>query len=249
MNAFLAWLGGKSRLVSTIVPLIPEHTTYAEPFAGAAWVLFGKEESKNEIINDINRDLINLYRVIQNHLEEFLRYFKWALVSRDEFERLHKMHAESMTDIQRAARFYYMQRTGFGGKGETFGVSSAKRPSLNLMRIEEALSEAHIRLARVWIERLPFQKFIERYDRPVTFFYCDPPYHGHEQDYGPTFSFSDFKTLAETLSQIQGKFLLSINDTPAMREVFSEFQIDEVSTSWEMRKANKKVVELLIRNY
>ena len=65
----LAWVGGKSKLTSTIIPLIPKHSCYVEVFAGAAWVLFRKDSSKVEVINDINGDLITLYRVIQNHLE------------------------------------------------------------------------------------------------------------------------------------------------------------------------------------
>jgi DNA adenine methylase len=103
----LAWVGGKSKLTSTIIPLIPAHQCYVEVFAGAAWVLFRKEPSKVEVINDINGDLITLYRVIQNHLEEFVRYFKWSLVSREEFDRLQRVDESTLTDIQRAARFYY----------------------------------------------------------------------------------------------------------------------------------------------
>lgn len=121
----LAWVGGKSKLTSTIIPLIPKHSCYVEVFAGAAWVLFRKEPSKVEVINDINGDLITLYRVIQNHLEEFVRYFKWALVSRDEWDRLQLVDESTLTDIQRAARFYYLVKNAFGAKivGQCYGVA------------------------------------------------------------------------------------------------------------------------------
>lgn len=109
MNSFLSYLGGKSRLVSTVVPMIPKHHTYIEPFCGAGWVFFGKEPSRVEVLNDINRDLVTLFRVVQNHLEEFVRYFKWVLVSRDEFERLKDVDPDTLTDIQRSARFFYLQ--------------------------------------------------------------------------------------------------------------------------------------------
>ena len=97
------WMGGKSRLSKRIVSMLPEHTCYCEPFAGAAWVLFRKPESKVEVINDINREIVTFYRVIQHHLEEFVRYFKWVLVARDEFERLKKVSPDTLTDIKRAA--------------------------------------------------------------------------------------------------------------------------------------------------
>ena len=112
----LAWVGGKSKLTSTIIPLIPKHSCYVEVFAGAAWVLFRKEPSKVEVINDINGDLITLYRVIQNHLEEFIRYFKWSLISREEFARLQRVDESTLTDIQRAARFHYLVKNAFGAK-------------------------------------------------------------------------------------------------------------------------------------
>lgn len=110
------WIGGKSRLCKTIISIIPEHTCYVEPFCGAGWVFWKKPESKVEVLNDVNKDLITLYRVVQNHLEEFVRYFKWSLISRNEFSRLKTLPPDCLTDIQRSARFYYLQKNAFGGK-------------------------------------------------------------------------------------------------------------------------------------
>jgi hypothetical protein len=117
------WLGGKSRLAARIIERMPEHKCYVEPFAGAAWVLFRKQESTVEVLNDINKEIITLYRCLQWHLEEFLRYFKWVLVSRDEFERLKRAVPDTLTDIQRAARFFYLQQSCYGGRvnNPTFG--------------------------------------------------------------------------------------------------------------------------------
>lgn len=127
------WIGGKSQLAKRIIESIPTHTCYCEVFAGAAWVLFRKPESSVEIINDRSSDVINLYRVIQHHLEEFVRQFKWQLISREEWDRLKSVPPESLTDIQRAAQFYYLQRLSFGGKvaGRTYGTATTHKPRLN----------------------------------------------------------------------------------------------------------------------
>ena len=157
---------------------MPVHQTYCEVFAGAAWVLFKKPESKVEIINDINSDLTNLYRCVKFHLAELVAQFRWMLVSRDEFDRFLKTPADTLTDIQRAARFYYIQKMSFGGKvaNQTFGTATTAAPRLNLLRIEEELSAAHLRLSRTYIEHLAWDECIRRYDRPHTLFYLDPPY-------------------------------------------------------------------------
>lgn len=253
-RSFLSWIGGKSRLAKQIIPLIPNHQCYCEVFAGAAWVLFKKEQSEAEILNDINKDLITLYRVVKHHLEEFIRTFRWALVAREEFARLVGENPESLTDIQRAARFYYLAKTAHGSRVEkpTFGVSTTGGPRLNLLRIEEDLSSAHLRLARVVVENQPYGAFIERYDRAHTFFYLDPPYFGCEEYYGKgIFSRDDFKRLADQLSGIDGKCMVSINDTPETREIFGGFHVTEVDTRYSVGSAKRgdAVRELLFTNY
>jgi DNA adenine methylase len=234
--------------------LIPKHTCYCEVFAGAAWLLFRKEESQVEILNDINSDLITLYRVVKNHLEEFIRYLKWLLVSREEFARFRETVPETLTDIQRAVRFYYLLRNGYGARlvNPAFSIGPTSPPRLNLLRIEEELSMVHLRLARVYIENLSYDKLIPRFDRPETFFYIDPPYHGHETDYGKgIFTPSDFQVLSSLLSHVAGKWIMSINDTKEIRKLFSSFHIIEAPTTYLAGGADhkKKVTELLIMNY
>ena len=247
------WMGGKWQLSRSIVPLIPEHIGYAEPFAGAAWVLFRKEPSESEILNDLNRNVVTLYRVVQHHLEEFIRYFRWMLISRDEFERLLLVEPSTLTDIQRAARFYYVQKLSFGGRvtKPALITSSLRPPRLNLLRIEEELSAVHLRLSRAFIECLPYQDFITHYDRPTTFFYLDPPYWGREDYYGKNlFSRNDFGLLAEQLSHLQGRFILSLNDVPEVRELFNGFEIRAVQCTYSLpNTGTKRANELLIANF
>ena len=207
MNSPIAYIGGKSRLAKTIIEMMPEHQTYVEPFAGAAWVLFKKGPSKSEVINDLDSSLVAFFRVLKYHLEEFMKEFKFLLISREEWQGfLKELETGGLTDIQRAARFYYVQRLCFGGqvRSRSFGVSLTKPPGLNLLRMEESLSAVHLRLARVLIEHLPYEDVIRRYDRPNTFFYIDPPYFKLPY-YNYNLKNGDFEKLAGLLKAGIGK--------------------------------------------
>lgn len=253
MKSFLSYIGGKSLLADRIVSKIPPHVCYCEVFAGAGWLLFAKEESRVEILNDINADLVTLYRVVKHHLEEFIRYLKWILVARDEFDRFKSENPEALTDIQRAVRFYFLLKSGFSSRvrNPTFGISAMRRSNLNLMRIEEELSAVHLRLSRVYIENKDYEDVIACFDKPETFFYLDPPYYGYENYYGDgIFSRDDFKKLANILAGIKGKFILSINDLPEIRKTFVDFRIAKERTRYTIDyTTHKAVTELLISNF
>lgn len=228
----IPWLGGKRRLADRLLPLFPPHRCYCEVFAGGAALYFLKPPSEVEVINDINGDVVNLYRVVQNHLEEFVRQFKWALSSRELFRWLQDTPPETLTDVQRAARFYYLQHNCFGGKvsGQTWGTATTA-PPVNLLRIEEQLSAAHLRLASTYIERRPWQQVIKAYDRPHTLFYMDPPYWQTE-GYGVEFGFEQYELLAELLATLKGKAIISLNDHPDIRQVFSAFPMERLEIDY-----------------
>lgn len=252
MNSPFAYIGGKSQLSKTIISMIPHHKAYCEVFAGAAWIFFRKDMSKYEVINDLDSDLITFYRVLQNHLEEFLKQFKWILSSREWFEDWKRQQkAGGLTDIQRAARYYYLQRMCFGGRvrNRTFGTAPLRRPRINLLRIEEELSEVHLRLTNVTIENLPWQDFIGRYDKAETFFYLDPPYY--KLPYCEhNLELKDFKAMARVLSGIQSKFILSLNDHPDIRKTFKSFKLKPVELKYSVAVGKrKKAKELIITNY
>lgn len=236
----IPWIGGKRRLAKHILPLYPEHTCYVEPFAGGAALLFAKEQSDVEVLNDINGELVNLYRVVKNHLEEFVRQFKYALTSREIYRWLQITPAETLTDIQRAARFFYLQKNGFGGKvdGQTFGTATTHPPRFNLLRLEEDLSQAHLRLTRVYIENLPWADCITKYDRPHTLFYCDPPYWGTE-GYGVDFGLEQYDKIAQMMRQIRGKMIVSVNDIPEMRKAFKGLKMKRIEITYTVGGANR----------
>ncbi|CRG48968.1 D12 class N6 adenine-specific DNA methyltransferase [Yersinia wautersii] len=224
----IPWVGGKRRLAKHILPLFPAHTCYIEPFCGGAALYFLKETSKVEVINDVNGELINLYRVIKNHLEEFVRQFKWALTSRQVFE----------------------WTKAFGGKvdGQTFGTSTTRPTGLNLLRLEETLSAAHLRLSRTMIEHMGWADCVEKYDRPHSLFYLDPPYW-QTCGYGVEFGLDQYTQMAQLARSIKGSMIISVNDIPEMRDVFKGLHMDTVSLKYSLGDNKKQANELIIRNF
>lgn len=249
----IPWIGGKRRLVQHLLPLFPAHRCYVEPFAGGGALFFAKEATGAEVLNDINGDLVNLYRIVQLHFEEFVKQFKWMLVSRESWARLNGTPANTLTDIQRAVRFYYVHKLGFGAKvaGRTFGTVTKGPPRLNLLRIEEDLSAAHLRLTSAVIENLEWSACVDRYDREHTFCFMDPPYWETE-GYGVPFGLEQYTLLADKMRSMKGKSLLTVNDVEPMRKVFKGFQTKRVSITYSVGRDQKARVprgELIVMNW
>lgn len=254
-HSFSGWLGGKSRLSRTIVEMMPEHKTYVEVFGGAGWVLFKKTPSRAEVINDVNDDLVNLYRILKFHFDAFLAEFEHQLFSRTIFNEMRK-NERGLTDIQRAANFYYLLRSAFSCQLDgSFSYSRDRKTSLKLGdELREHLSSIHDRLQNVVIENASYDYVIKRMDAPETLFYLDPPYWDCENDYGEgIWSKQDFYNLKEQLDNIQGKFILSLNDTLEVRELFKDYKFEQKKIRWSV---NNKAAhedhngnELIITNF
>ena len=249
--------GGKRNLSRRLCALIDadQHRTYVEPFVGMGGVFLRRtRRAAAEVINDISGDVANLYRVLQEHYPYFIDHLRWRVTSRAEFQRLLALPPERLTDLQRAARFLYLQRLSFGGRvdGRTFGVDRRTPGRFDVTKLEPMLADLHERLAGVVVEQLAYGELIRRYDGPDVLFYLDPPYVGGEKDYGPgVFDRGDFERLAEQLAVIAGRFVLSINDTAVSRAAFGSFSIEEVETTWTLGTAaagaGKRVTELIVR--
>lgn len=228
----IPWIGGKRRLADTLLGRFPAHSCYVELFAGGAALFFMRPPAEVEVINDVNGDLVNLYRVVKNHLEEFVRQFKWALSSRQVFEWTKGTPPETLTDIQRAARFFYLQQQAFGGRvdGQSWGTATTA-PPINLLRIEENLSAAHLRLAGAYIEHQSWEQCMDRYDRPHTLFYADPPYWQTE-GYGVAFPWEQYERLAARMRTLKGKAIVSLNDHPDIRRAFAGFDMETLTIDY-----------------
>jgi DNA adenine methylase len=247
----LPYIGGKNRLATKIISMLPEHTTYVEAFAGGAQVLFHKPPSNVEVLNDLDFDIVNFFRVCQWHYEELIRYLRFCLASRT----LHGLHVKSdpstLTDIQRAGRFFYLQKNSFGGLivKPKFHYGITQRSNYNPARIPEIIEQAHQRLQRVQIESLPYEQILKKSDRPTTVFYLDPPYWERKL-YKFNFSETDFQNLEGLVQRLHGKFILSLDDRPEVRQLFQHFRLQTVDLAYSAKRdATVRHRELLITNY
>ena len=246
------YVGGKRALAKQLVERISAHphTLYAEPFVGMGGVFLRRNwRPRAEVINDISGDVVTLFRILQRHYQSFLDELKWRLASRAEFDRLMAVDPDTLTDLERAARFLYLQRQGFGGKviGRTFGVDYQRGARFDLTKLVPMLEEVHDRLSGVIIERLTWQEFIAHYDRPGTLFYLDPPYFGTEHYYGHgVFSTADYEALRGALAASESSWIMSINDHPEIRRIFAGCEMQEVGLHYGVGGGATAARELII---
>jgi DNA adenine methylase len=250
MTGPLSYIGGKNRLARHLISLFPEHVTYCEAFAGGAQVFFHKEPSAVEVLNDLDGEIVNFFRVCQWHYEELIRYLKFCVMSRKLYGQLLATDPRFLTDVQRAGRFFYLQKNCYGGlvlkQNYHYGVT--KRPNYTVDRIPQIMQATHERLQGVQIECLPYEEILDRYDRPTTLFYLDPPYYNRKL-YRFNFSKEDFTVLNERLRKLKGHFILSLNDVPDVRQIFSRFKIKPVMLAYSSAKGgSKRYGEVIISN-
>lgn len=247
----LSYIGGKRALAKQIISVLPKHQTYVEPFAGGAQIFFHKEPSKVEILNDLDNEIVNFFRVCQQHYEELLRYFRFCLVSRKWFEILKATDPATLTDIQRAARYLYILKESFASliRHPNYHWHVVQPPGFNLERLPELIENSHKRLARVQLECLPYEDILAKYDRRETLFYLDPPYYGRKL-YRYNLEDSDFAKLAERLAKVKGKFVLSLNDVPEVRMLFRSFRVKQIIAPYTAQKVSgRRYREVLIMNF
>lgn len=249
MNSFISWVGGKKLLRSRILQEFPEPGTfgrYVEVFGGAAWLLFARDEhAKMEVYNDVNGQLVNLFRVVKYHPEALQAELDWILTSREQFfDALQEVRG--LTDIQRAARFFIAIKESFGTDCRSFAV----RPK-DMQKAVDFLRIASDRLRRVVIEQEDFEQLLKTYDRPDALFYLDPPYYEAEKYYPDRFQPEDHERLQVALGRIRGRFILSYNDCQPIRELYRGYTTIEVDRSDNLvaKSMTRRYRELIIKNF
>ena len=254
INSFMAWVGGKKALRDEILARFPRnYKRYIEVFGGAGWVLFHKPPGNDfEVFNDFNGNLVNLYRCVREQPEALRNELRYMLNSRLDFEYMKGMlHSQAvLPDVRRAAYYYALIRYSYVAGTSTFG-SQPHAMWNNFPLIESAAG----RLQKVVIENKDCVKLIRQYDRPESFFYCDPPYYNADQYYEAVSSDGfDHAGLADALLGIKGKFLLSYNDCPEIRALYDRpgivvEGISRLSNIAQRYENGKQYPELLISNY
>lgn len=254
INSFMAWVGGKKALRDEILARFPRnYKRYIEVFGGAGWVLFHKPPGNDfEVFNDFNVNLVNLYRCVREQPEALRNELRYMLNSRLDFEYMKGMlHSQAvLPDVRRAAYYYALIRYSYAAGTSTFG-SQPHAMWNNFPLIESAAG----RLQKVVIENKDCVKLIRQYDRPESFFYCDPPYYNADQYYEAVSSDGfDHAGLADALLGIKGKFLLSYNDCPEIRALYDRpgivvEGISRLSNIAQRYENGKQYPELLISNY
>lgn len=251
----IKWVGGKSKLVNVLLPMLPNSKGYVEVFGGAGWVLFAKEPTNWEVLNDFDGELMNFWSVIKNAKGQFIDSFKYTFVSRDTFNKYKIMYKQKTESdcIKRAHMFYYLVKAGFGANMEnpSFGTCVG-RSRLRLEQIEDDIEQASKRLQKVTIENKSFEAIFKTYDSVDTLFYLDSPYRNTTQY--PCMKFKDehYELLADCCKNSKGKWLYTINDDPFIRELFKDFNIITHDVYYSVSRnvdGRRNFKELIITNY
>jgi len=256
MNSFMSWVGGKKALRDAVLARFPTYyERYIEVFGGAGWVLFYKPPGgEMEVFNDYNSNLVNLYRCVRDKPNKLRYKLRYVLNSREDFDWIASLHKRGLfsrfRDVDRAAKFYQLIRYSYASSLDSFACQPHSMWS-DFPQIDMAAR----RLQKVVIENRDFEKLIRQYDRPVSFFYCDPPYFATENYYKDVgFTKKDHIRLRDTLLGCSGKFLVSYNDCPEIRDLWDKpgVYIEEISRLNNLAQrydGGCRYAELLISNY
>lgn len=214
MKTPISYYGGKQKLASKIISVIPDHVLYCEPFVGGAAVFFAKQQSQVEVLNDTNKELINFYKMVQNEFVGLEKEIRISLHSRDLHRKASVIynHPDMFSEIKRAWAVWVLSSQSFSAQLDSswgYDVSrntTTKKINNNKDRFTEEIA---IRLQNVQLEAADAVYIIKSRDSEKSFFYCDPPYFNSDCGHYDGYSEQDFENLLITLSEIKGKFLMS----------------------------------------
>lgn len=255
MKTILKYPGAKNRLADWICEYIPSHDVYLEPYFGSGAVFFNKVPARIETINDLDKNVVNYFRVLREKPEELIDQLKLTPFSRDEYYDACNNYSENDSDIEKARKFVVRCWQGFGCSNlyrNGFRSSQQKNSpetTKEWLGIPERLIEANKRLLHAQIENLTAEELIKRYNTNDVFIYCDPPYlHGTRKNYLYKHEMSDnqHEELLSLLSNHPGKVLLSGYDNDLYNSYLTGWNKFQKKTQAE---AGIPRVETLWMNY
>lgn len=255
----ISYYGGKQNLAAAIVSLIPKHTLYCEPFIGGAAVFFAKKPSEIEVINDVNRELINFYRVAKEDFVSLEKEVRISLHSRDMHRKAKVIyqHPDMFSELKRAWAVWVLSTQSFSAMLDgTWGYDkSSNTTTQKIQHHKEGFTEMlAIRLQNCQIECADALYIIGSRDTADTFFYCDPPYFNSDCGHYNGYNQQDYESLLYLLSRIKGKFLLSSYPS----EILQRYTEAQGWQKWSFRQKvsvnakggnQKSKTEMLVANY
>ena len=257
MKTPITYYGGKQNMLRHILPLIPEHKIYVEPFIGGGAVFWAKTPSKVEIINDTNQNITNFYQVVKNHYRKLQREIKATLHSRDMHRKAQVMYAnpDMFSPLQRAWSVWVLANQSFasifnGGWAYANNDDGVEKRLDN--KRQSFARDYALRLDRVQIECTDALRIIKVRDTENTFFYCDPPYFNSDCGHYKGYTEHDFKELLETLAHVKGKFLLSSYPSEILKAHIEKHGWYWTSVEKKVavsKFSTKRKIEVLIANY
>jgi DNA adenine methylase len=240
MRPLLTYYGGKQKMVKNLLPLIPRHNTYVEPFCGGASLFFAKEPAKIEILNDIDSELTNFYMVVQKHPKLFEKRLNEYPYSEEIYSHF-KKNKTHKNPITRAVGFYIRIMMSFAHKKDGgFGYSPENNQSLLFINKIKNISKAIERLKIAQIMNRDANEIIKLFDREKTLFYCDPPYPDTSQGHYKGYTQGDFKKLIETLSECKGSIILSCYDNDAVPKEWEKYEFKACNSSSNTRSGGHR---------
>lgn len=227
MKPAFSYSGGKGRLLKYILPIIPEHQTYIEPFAGGLAVFLEKPRSKVEVINDLCSEVGNFYLYVKEHHDSLITELEWYLHSPDIFKKL--MENKGLTELQRVARWYLLKVSSFSGFGDYYARDKRGFRGFCKEKHIPKIRELHERLQGVYIENRDWEAIINYYVSEDSFTYFDPPYCTGDPGTYDRFDPSDMERIRNKLYTIKGAWLLSCDGSDICREIFKDFECAEIA--------------------
>jgi len=259
MISFFHYIGGKVSMSKEIIRLLDyNRICYLELFGGSAKVLLNKQEHEIEIYNDKDENIVNLFEVVKNKPDEFVKWFDFKLYSKklykDYFQELRTIGLQG-TDVERAGKYFYILQISFVGKIGGFG--------LGYIRDHTGVFYNKIKNIKIIYERIKKVQFInDNYDNvinniirknPDIMIYADPPYWGAEHYYQSEFTKEDHYKLAEMLNKVSASVMVSYYYFPELEEMYQKDKWHYIKFEKAKRATtinrNQNVEELLILNY
>lgn len=255
----VTYYGGKQKMLQKILPLIPEHAKYVEPFLGGGAVFWAKTPAKFEVINDLNEEITNFMQVLRDRFEELKMLITQTFHSRSMYEKSLLIYRNShlFSSIERAWAFWMQTNMTFLSIIEnSFTIDHSNRPtrpkSIHFKK-ERFTIELSERLRHVSIERIDAVDLINRHDNQEAFFYVDPPYFNANMGHYDFYTKEDYIKLLDALTEVKGKFLLSSYNSGLIENYVKEngWTIDKIEMTLDAGslKKKRKKTEVLVRNY